>query len=255
MHSTAPAENFLDQGRKLARAREGQALALGDNGPRNPARLGFLAVFAEDAHQIGFARRVDQQGGRFAGGRIHPHVERPVVAEAEAAFGSVELMRGDTKVENRTIVGRAGQNGGNLRGIGEVGLHHGEATAVRAQLFRSMGQRLGIAVEADHIRSCGEQGSGMPTSTQRAVEIDASRRGLEQRDNLVAQHRLVPVLRVRVCARMIFYGGQIVHRLCAPEAGCRPLLPPGLPRLFSRRNRKRICGRFLPCVWILLFGG
>ena len=255
MHATAPAEDFFDKGRELARAREGQTLALGDDGPRDTARLGLLPVFAEDADQIRLARRVDQEGGRLTGGRIHAHVERPVMAEAESAFGRVELMRGDTEVENRAIVGRAGQNGRNLRGVGKIGLHHAEAVAAGAQLFRGMGQRLIVAVETDHSRSRREQGSSMAAPTQRAVEIDTSRGGLEQRDHLIAQHRLVPVLRVRVCARMIFFGGQIVHRLSAPEAGCRPIPPPGLPRLFSRKNRKRICGRVLPFVWFLLFGG
>ena len=55
------------------------------------------------------------------------------MAEAEPAVGRVELVRGDTEVEQRTVEGRGGHDLGNFRSIGKIGLHGGEPVAEGGQ--------------------------------------------------------------------------------------------------------------------------
>ena len=238
MHTPAPAEHFFDQGGQLASARERQAFTLRCDSPGHAPRLGLFTEFTEKTRKFGFAGRIDQDCRGFTSRTIHPHIERSIMTEAEAALRRVELMRGDAKVEERTVKRRSGHNPGNFRGIGEVGLHRGKPVTEGCQTPGRVLERLTVTIEADHPRPGGKEGLGMATPTQRAVEKDATRSRAQQRDDLVAQNRLMPARGVRVCAGLSFCGGRIAHKKCGHGDGGRPNPPSGLPRLFSRKNRR-----------------
>ena len=66
------------------------------------AGMTLLAEKAEDAREIAGLETVDDVGRAQASLR-HAHVERPVGAEGEAAFGLVELHGGDADVEHNAV--------------------------------------------------------------------------------------------------------------------------------------------------------
>ena len=59
----------------------------------------LLAVVAQDPLEVGGGVGVEDLGGGDAGGLVHPHVERRVLAVGEAPVGLVELEGGDAEVE------------------------------------------------------------------------------------------------------------------------------------------------------------
>ena len=82
--------------------------AVGDDGARDARRQSLLAEFSKYANQLGFGGAVDHVGGARALILVHAHIERPVVHEAEAAGGVVELRRGDAQIEQHAVEFEAG---------------------------------------------------------------------------------------------------------------------------------------------------
>ena len=88
----------------------------------------LLAVLPQHVGDLVFRGAGQPFGGALAAFRVHAHVERTVVAEAEAAFGDVELRRGHAQVEEHAV-----EPVGGVLPIGELGeaasdgpVHHGE---------------------------------------------------------------------------------------------------------------------------------
>ena len=88
---------------QLQGALEGLRFAVLDDGARDARRLALLAVFAKDADQLIQGSAVDDIGGARADARRHAHIQRPVLHEAEAARGIVELRRGDAQIEQDAV--------------------------------------------------------------------------------------------------------------------------------------------------------
>src|SRR5690606_9709132 len=82
---------------ETARRRDRGCEACGDDRARDALREALLAVIANDARELAFRRACDELRRSHSRARIHPHVERTVLYEAEAARGVVELRRGHTE--------------------------------------------------------------------------------------------------------------------------------------------------------------
>ena len=95
-------------------------------------------------------------------GLAHPHVERPVLLEGEAARGLVELHRGDADVEHDAVERRMpGLRGDAVERPEGAGAQVEPAGEVAGPGFGA-GERLGVAVDADH------QGRRRPRAAPRA---------------------------------------------------------------------------------------
>src|ERR1019366_5550752 len=96
----AARDGLLHQLSKLLGRGHRASPPLPDEGPGNRGGEPLLAVGADQGGQLGLVPTVED-GGRGLGGRglVHPHVERAVLPEAEAAGGVVELEGGGAKVE------------------------------------------------------------------------------------------------------------------------------------------------------------
>ena len=81
---------------------KGALAAVGDDGAGDAAGRALLAVLEENVGERRLGQAVDEVGGRGAG-LAHPHVERAVLLEGEAAGGLVELHRGDADVEHDAV--------------------------------------------------------------------------------------------------------------------------------------------------------
>ncbi|MNC50010.1 hypothetical protein D3C75_992270 [compost metagenome] len=88
----------------------------------------LFAVFLEHPGDFFHGRGVDEFGGADATGRIHAHVQRTVVEEAEAALRVVELWRGHAKIQQHAA-DLAGQTAfGDFRTeLGKAALHNDKA--------------------------------------------------------------------------------------------------------------------------------
>ena len=92
-----------DDVRQFRGAAERPALACGADRPRDPARRALFAEILENPRDHAFGGSVEPVGRGRARARIHPHVERAVGAETEAACRVVELRRGNTDVEQHAV--------------------------------------------------------------------------------------------------------------------------------------------------------
>src|SRR5690606_4574772 len=88
---------------ETARRRDRGCEACGDDRARDALREALLAVIANDARELAFRRACDELRRSHSRARIHPHVERTVLYEAEAARGVVELRRGHTEIEQHAV--------------------------------------------------------------------------------------------------------------------------------------------------------
>ena len=88
----AAGNGLLDQLPKLLGGGHRASSPLPDNGPGDRGGEPLLAVGADQGGQIDLVPAVEEGGRGLAGrGLVHPHVERAVLPEAEAAGGIVEL--------------------------------------------------------------------------------------------------------------------------------------------------------------------
>ena len=75
------------------------------DGPGDAPGQPPLSVLTEQRRQGLHGEAVHQVGGGRARGRVHPHVERPVLAEREAPLGPVELRGADAEIEQHARQG------------------------------------------------------------------------------------------------------------------------------------------------------
>src|SRR5690606_24086123 len=134
-------------------------------------RLALLAVGPQHVGDLALLGLGQPLGGALAGIGVHPHVERAVAAEAEAALGHVELRRGHAQVEQYPV-----QPAGGGIPPGEVG----EAAAedrharVRPELAFGDRNRFGILVHHQQPSSGAElveHAPRMAAAAERAVEV------------------------------------------------------------------------------------
>ncbi len=143
-------------GRRLDRA-------VGDDRPGDAGGEALVAVAPDDAGQLVLAVAVDHVGRRPRRRGVHPHVERSVVAEREAARGTIELRRGHAEVEQRAaepvvqggvdVVELALGGAGDLVGGHEIDGGRRTGRGRRGSVRRSAARRVVAAARAAGSRS------------------------------------------------------------------------------------------------------
>ena len=92
-----------DDVRQAARRLDAPRPACLDDRPRDASRVPFLAEFVDHVRQRSFIGGRQHVGRRRAARAVHPHVERLVPPEAEAAIRRVELHRRDAEIGQHTV--------------------------------------------------------------------------------------------------------------------------------------------------------
>ncbi len=137
---------------------------------------------------------VEDVGRGRPAGRVHPHVERRVLAVGEAAVGDVELHGGDAEVEEDAVgVGEAevGEHVGD-RVVGRV--HGGEPVAVRREALPRQAERLGVAVDPDDPGQLEPAEHGLGVAAEAEGRVDqhgalVAERRRQEGDDPVEEHR------------------------------------------------------------------
>ena len=156
----------------------------GDDRPGDAARLRLLAIMEEDVGDLGFVGAVDEVGGARPV-LAHPHVERPVGLEGEAALGLVELHRGDADIERDAVDRVDVAVGKRLTHPGETLRHKRQALPARGQRL-AIPDRFGIAIESEDAgRPFVEDGLGVSARAERAVDMGLAGGDGERLDDIV----------------------------------------------------------------------
>ena len=95
-HTWTPRCQSCDIGRSQRPLR-----ALCDNSPSDTAPGALFTVAAQDLAELGFLELIYQRRCRARDALIHPHVERTVGGEAEAALSRAELPCRDAEIDER----------------------------------------------------------------------------------------------------------------------------------------------------------
>ena len=120
----------------------------GDDELGDPAGLVHFAIEAEDALQVFNVVGVHDIGGGSAAFRVHPHIQRGfLVAEREAAFRGVELVRRHAQVREDAVETDAVMAGIILDET-EVVVHQRQAFVVRRILHG-----VPVTIEGDDARA------------------------------------------------------------------------------------------------------
>ena len=180
------------------------------------------------------ARRDDVGRGRAV--MAHPHVERAVEPEREAALGLVELHRGDADVHHDAVDRHQALRGADLGEIGEAVLDQRQPAGRLIDQIEAAGNGRAVAVDADHAGSRDfEDGPAVAAGPEGGVDIDPAVAGREHLDRLAAEHGdmawaagFMPRLRraVRVRFRKLDANGPIAPQMSA------------LRRAFPRRKAR-----------------
>ena len=135
-----PSDAFDDRGELAACARS-------DARRRSRARRPAPASLRRKSRRIDASsdcgQRVDEIGCAVVPARVHPHVERSVMAERETALGFVELERGHAEIEGDAIGLADAVTGEQRLHLGEAAMHQrepaaetvGERAAARDRVF------------------------------------------------------------------------------------------------------------------------
>ncbi len=161
------------------RGRERLGLALADHGSGDLAGEPLLAELAQDALEVGCGVGVEDLRRGDAGGLVHPHVERCVLAVGEASVGLVELQGRDAEVVEAGVdVGDAGL-GERPRHLVVDGVDEGRATGEAVEPLGGEREGLLVTVDADEVRLRAglEDGLRVATHAQGAVEVDRAALG------------------------------------------------------------------------------
>ena len=98
-----------------------------------PAKT-LLPVSPDQVGQLLFAEPLQQGAGRFALRRIHAHVERSLLLEAEAAFCQVDLIRANAQIGQHAVDLVDSLLLQHDPQLGEVGLDESNGQAGQARL-------------------------------------------------------------------------------------------------------------------------
>ena len=161
----------------------------------DPPRARLVAEPEDHVGELLLRQPVHEVGGARAFGRVHPHVERPVLPEAEAAFRPIELHRGDPEIEEHAADLTADRV---LVHLGEPRLEQPDPVPVpREPLPRDL-ERVGVAIDAEHGgRARLEQCCRVATGSHGHVDHRAP--AAEQLDHLRRHDGLVSLARHPKC--------------------------------------------------------
>jgi len=186
LHAGMVAERLADDGGEFAGA--GQR-SRGDDRPRHRPGARLVAIVADHPRDLGLVGFVEEVGGGLS--RLaHPHVERPVLGEGEAAIGLVELHRRHADIQRHAVDRRQ-------LAIRQRLVHPREALLDQGQPgvwdeCRPVHDRTWIAIEADHSsRPRPEHGARVAASPERAVDMRFARIDGERSDDFIDQYRHV----------------------------------------------------------------
>ena len=190
--------DLLDQGGKSLGRVDRRGPARVDDRPGDPRRLRLLAVATEERGQLGGVERRQQGRGGDAAAGVEAHVERPAGAEPEPAVGVGQLVAGKPEVEEAAVDGLESRFGRDGREVLEVRPAQDEAVAEacsEATVRSGDGRPIGIEAEEAAIRVGRLQDPlGVPTAAQGGVDLKAARRWSEHHEDLLHQHRHMPIL-------------------------------------------------------------
>ncbi len=149
----------------------------------DPARPTLLAVLTQDPLELSFVEPVHDPRRVECGSGVHPHVQGTLAAEAESAFGGVELDARETEVEKDHI--RRHKAGPSREGVqvAETTMNDDRRRPVSGQR-RSRGlDGGGIAVDPEQPAAWldpFQDLAGVARLPHGAVDRDRTRLGLEQ---------------------------------------------------------------------------
>ncbi len=171
---------------QIQRAGEGLLDPATQDGGRDPARLTLVAVELEDMGQRPVVPGIDDVGGGHAL-IAHPHVQRPVAHEGEAALGLIQLHGRDADVEDGAVqLGLAAflERLGQAREWGADQLE-----AIREVARHGLGERLHrrVAIQRHDLGPALEDGAGVAAGSEGGVDDDIARLGGERLDHLGQQ--------------------------------------------------------------------
>ena len=167
--------------------------ARGDDRAGDATGVALVAVALQDSCKGSFVAGVDEIGGGATLAAIHPHVERPVVAEAETSVGEIQLRRTHAKIKQcaRHLFGaeRLHRRGETVK----TGVANREPVAVRCESSPGGGQGHLVAIKTEDRDAvvCRQQRSGMTGSAERGVDDDAVWHLGENLDDLITHDRHV----------------------------------------------------------------
>src|SRR5690606_36374923 len=103
-------------------------------GARHATGKTLLAVVLEDPGDLLLVGAGDPLGSADPRLRVHAHVQRAVIEEAEAALRVVQLRRGDSQIQQHAADGPTqALLGDRLAHLGEAALDDGEARVLGGQ--------------------------------------------------------------------------------------------------------------------------
>ena len=186
LHPRVMAQRLAHHGGKLGGPRE---RASGDDRAGHRAGARLLAIFLDDPRDLGLVGLVEEFGGGQPG-LAHPHVERAVLAEGEAALGLVELHRADPDVEHDPVDRQQATLLEQPVHLAESFLDQGQV-GVRDEV-RPVRDRIRIAIETDHSpRPRSKQGACITPRSERAIDQCFARDEAKRGDDFIDQYRHV----------------------------------------------------------------
>lgn len=158
--------------------------------PRQPPRLRFVGVLAENANQFVFVAFVENVRAIRVRIWSHAHVEWRARAEREASSFLVDLVRRNAEVE-QDAVPRFAIELRSLVDVREVGAHRAErcASAVAFNVACGGINGVGILIDAGDVGAVLEEGECVTASSKRAVQNVPS--VAEQLGDLASENRRV----------------------------------------------------------------
>ena len=152
------------------------------------ARMPLLAEDIDDVGEIGF-RRARDDVGRGRAGLAHPHVERTVETEREAALGLVELHRGDADIHHDAVDGIDALRRTDLGEIGKAVLDQRQPARGAFDQLEAAGNRRAVAIDRDDAGSRHIQDrAAVAAGAEGGVDIDAAIARARDLDRLAAEH-------------------------------------------------------------------
>jgi len=150
---------------------------------RDPASPSLFAVLPDDALDLACVRLVDDGRRCYRGGGIHAHVKGTVSAKAEATLRVVDLVAGETEVEEDHVGLVEAVFGADRAELGKATLNGGGCRPELGQACPRSRDGDGIAVDPEQpATGCDplQDLAGMARLPEGAVDRDRPLSGLEQ---------------------------------------------------------------------------
>ena len=190
--SFAATDNILDQAAELGGRAKGGLLTAPDDGACDGTGPAFLAVVAQDPHQLLPLRLLEQIGCGWTT-PPHTHVEGAVSGKAEATLGTVELERGATEIGEHRRRSTEPESPENQRQSVEGLLNELHTVGESLESFAGPGEGLRITIESDQLelRLRPQQSLGVSPETDGRVDQQPWSGGHEKLHDPIGEHRQV----------------------------------------------------------------